>query len=202
MIITIAGFKGGSGKTTTAIHLAAYLNMQKPALLIDGDANRSALEWDSRGPGLPFKVIDEKAAARYVGDYAGDRGHIVIDTEARPADRDLATLAERCDLLILPTTPDALSLAALLHTVEALRALKAEHYRVLLTVLPPRPSRDGDEARELITEKGLPIFEGGIRRFVAFQKAALAGVTVDLASDPHASDGWADYLEIGKQIKL
>ena len=198
MIITIAGFKGGSGKTTTAIHLAAYLNMQKPALLIDGDANRSALEWDSRGPGLPFKVIDERLTARYVRDFE----HVIIDTEARPADRDLATLAEGCDLLILPTTPDALSLAALLHTVEALRALKAEHYRVLLTILPPRPSRDGDEARELITEKGLPIFEGGIRRFVAFQKAALASVTVDLASDPHAADGWADYLEIGRQINL
>ncbi|MBK7599657.1 MAG: hypothetical protein IPJ07_14505 [Acidobacteria bacterium] len=68
-----------------------------------------------------------------------------------------------------------------------------------LIILPPKPSRDGDEARELIEEKGLPIFEGGIRRFVAFQNAALAGVTVDLASDPHASDGWNDYLEIGRQ---
>lgn len=198
MIITIAAFKGGVGKTTTAIHLAAYLNMQKPALLIDGDANRSALEWDSRGPGLPFKVIDEKLTARYVRDF----DHVVIDTEARPDDRDLATLAEGCDLLILPTTPDALSLAALLHTVEALKALKADHYRVLLTILPPKPSRDGDEARELIEEKGLPMFEGGIRRFVAFQKAALAGVTVDQANDPHAADGWNDYLEIGKRINI
>lgn len=198
MIITVSSFKGGTGKTTSAIHIAAYLNTRKPALLIDGDANRSALEWNARGPGLPFKVIDERLTARYARDFE----HVVIDTQARPDDRDLKTLAEGCDLIILPTTPDALSLAALFHTVEALKALKAENFRVLLTILPPKPSRDGDEARALIEERGLPIFEGGIRRFVAFQKAALAGLTVDLVSDPHAGDGWADYQAIGEQLSL
>lgn len=200
MIITATSFKGGVGKTTTAIHIAAYLNTQKPALLIDGDANRSAIEWASRGPGLPFKVIDERLTARCVGEYAGDRGHVVIDTEARPDERELKTLADGCDLLILPTTPDALSLAALLHAVEALRALKVEHFKILLTIIPPKPSRDGDEARDLIREKGLPVFEGFIRRFVAFQKAALAGTTVDQANDPHAADGWADYQAIGREL--
>ena len=42
MIITVASFKGGVGKTTTAVHLAAFLNESSPALLIDGDPNRSA----------------------------------------------------------------------------------------------------------------------------------------------------------------
>ena len=37
MIITIASFKGGVAKTTTAVHLAAYLQDRSPTLLIDGD---------------------------------------------------------------------------------------------------------------------------------------------------------------------
>ena len=37
MIISIAGFKGGVGKTTTAVHFAAYLQQSAPTLLIDGD---------------------------------------------------------------------------------------------------------------------------------------------------------------------
>jgi len=199
MIITVAGFKGGIGKTTSAIHIAAYLNTRVPTLLIDGDANRSALEWHSRGEGLPFKVIDEKHTARHARHFDS----IVIDSEARPNDRDLRTLAEGCDLLILPCTPDALSLSALIRTVDALRAMKADHFRVALTILPPFPSRDGDEARAILQEHGLPVFKGGVRRFVAFQKAALAGVTVDeVKGDPHAADGWQDYVDIAKQIKI
>ena len=44
MIITVAGFKGGVGKTTTAIHLACYFAQQsEKTLLVDGDPNRSSL---------------------------------------------------------------------------------------------------------------------------------------------------------------
>jgi len=39
MIITVASFKGGQAKTTTAVHLAAILHEQTPTLLIDGDPN-------------------------------------------------------------------------------------------------------------------------------------------------------------------
>jgi chromosome partitioning protein len=48
MIITIASFKGGVSKTTTAVHLAAYLQKRSPTLLIDGDPNRSATGWSRR----------------------------------------------------------------------------------------------------------------------------------------------------------
>lgn len=56
-IVTVASFKGGVEKTTTALHLAAYLQSKAPALLVDGDLNRSALDWAARGS-LPFKVVD------------------------------------------------------------------------------------------------------------------------------------------------
>ncbi|MEG4585371.1 AAA family ATPase [Microcoleus sp. MOSTC5] len=42
--MTVASFKGGVEKTTTALHLAAYLQSKAPALLVDSDLNRSALD--------------------------------------------------------------------------------------------------------------------------------------------------------------
>ena len=195
MIWTVGSFKGGVGKTTTAVHLAAYLQQQAPTLLIDGDPNRSASGWARRGS-LPFRVIDERQAARYARDFE----HVIIDTQARPEEEDLKALAGGCDMLILPTTPDALSLDALMLTVGALEALGAAKYRILLTVLPPRPSRDGEEARQMLIEAGLPVMETGIRRLAAFQKAALKGCTVAEVDDPRAGMGWEDYMAAGKEL--
>jgi chromosome partitioning protein len=195
VITTVASFKGGVGKTTTAVHLAAYLSEKAPTLLIDGDPNRSATGWTKRGD-LPFKVVDERQAARFARDFE----HIVIDTKARPEEEDLRALADGCDLLVIPTTPDALSLDALMLTVDVLERLGADRYRILLTIIPPRPSRDGDEARAMLQRRSLPLFKTGIHRLVAYQKAALAGVPVYKVHDPRAKQAWEDYKQVGKEL--
>ena len=141
-------------------------------------------------------MIDERQAARHARRFE----HIVIDTQARPDPDDLKALADGCDLLVVPTTPDALALDALMLTVTALRALGSERYRVLITMVPPRPSRDGDEARSMLAEAGIPLFAAGIRRLVAFQKAALAGVPVHAVPDPRAKEGWGDYQQAGREV--
>jgi chromosome partitioning protein len=124
--------------------------------------------------------------------------HVIVDTQARPEDSDMKVLAGSCDLLVLPCTPDAISLQVLGDTVEALKKIGAENYRVLLTIIPPRPNRDGEEAREYLNNSGIPLFAGGIRRLVAFQRAALEGVTV--AEIDRVNLGWNDYVGIGDQI--
>jgi chromosome partitioning protein len=196
MRISVVSFKGGVGKTTTAVHVAAYLQRRSPTLLIDGDPNRSATDWQRRG-GLPFAVEDERRAARHGS--ARNYEYVVIDTEARPAIDDLRAIAEDSDLLILPTTPDALALAALMHTVETLSGIGADRFKILLTAIPPKPSNDGEEARAMLKARGLPTFKGEIRRRVAFQKAALAGVPVYQVNDPRAAEAWSDYESVGRE---
>ena len=194
MIVTVASFKGGVGKSTTALHLAAYFQQKADTLLVDGDLNRSALDWASRSQ-LPFKVVDEKQGVKFARDYE----HIVIDTPARPSPEDLKTIASGCDLLILPTSPDALALRSTLQMVDALHNLET-HYRILLTLIPPHPNRTGAEARAAIEKAGLPIFQSGIRRLAVFQKASLAGVPVNAVKDPYAAIAWKCYVGVGKEI--
>jgi chromosome partitioning protein len=66
VIITIASHKGGVGKTTTAFHLASFLQEKAPTLLLDGDDTRNATAWCRRGEGVSFKVADEVQAANEV----------------------------------------------------------------------------------------------------------------------------------------
>lgn len=199
MIITTASFKGGVAKTTTAIHLAAFLQMRGETLLIDGDPNRSATRWAERGSeqdSLSFKVVGVNQAAR----YSKGIEHFVIDTEARAEEEDLKEIVDGCDLLVLPTTPDTLSIDALIQTVELLKVLGTDKYRILLTRVPPNPRKEGEEAREFLIEAGFPLFKGKIREAVAFQKAANEGVTVKDVSDRRAGLAWKEYCAIGEEI--
>ena len=196
MICTVTSFKGGVGKTTAAVHLAAFLQRLAPTLLVDGDPNRSASRWATKDL-LPFRVVDERQGFRHVRHFT----HIVIDTQARPELRDLKELAEGCDLLVIPTTPDLLGLHALLQTVEALESIQAHiRYKVLLSLVPPLPDRDGEEARSLLQERSLPHFAAHIRRLAAFKKAVLGGVTVNQVKDPRAKAGWEDFVSVGEEI--
>jgi chromosome partitioning protein len=192
--ITVASFKGGVGKTTTAVHIATYLSKLAPTILIDGDPNRSATGWAKRGE-LPFPIIDEKDTKR-----AGEFAHTVIDTEANPNDEDLVFLARNCDLLVLPTTPDALALDALGRTIERLKSIGKNNHVVLLTIVPPRPNRDGEEARLLLKQLKIPTFRAEIARLVAYTKASREGVPVYIVDDRRASVAWTDYVKLGKEI--
>lgn len=196
MIITVASYKGGVGKTTTAVHIAAFLQTQAPTLLLDGDDTRNATSWGQRGPGFPFRVADEVQAARLARDFV----HTVIDTGQRPKQVDLKALTEGCDLLVIPAVPASLDTDGLVLTLQALNELGADRYRVLLTKVPPPPESEGAQLRAELIGQGIPLFGVDIPRLKAFEKAAAAGVCVGDADDPRAKRAWEAYAAVGKEI--
>jgi chromosome partitioning protein len=196
MHVAIASFKGGVGKTTTAIHVAAYLQTLGPTLLLDGDATRNATEWAQRGPGLPFRVADVRSAMKLGKDFA----HSVIDTGQRPSDADLKALAEGCDLLIIPAVPATMDSDGLRQTIEALQEMNAENYRVLITKSPPPPENEGNNLRDALKRAGVPTFAAGIPRLKAFERAAAAGIIVAQVDDPRAVRAWEAYESTGKEV--
>lgn len=198
-IITVAGLKGGIGKSVTAVHLAAYLEREVgegSTMLVDGDPNGTILDWGSGG-GLPVPVVSEMQAMRRAQEYE----YAVLDTKARPEPGYLEELADGSDFLILPSEPSLACLRVLMQTVQTLQEHgRADALRALLTIVPPWPNRDGERARRTLEKAGVPTFGGEIKRRQVFNKAIEDGVPVYEVRERTAAKAWEEYAEVGEEM--
>jgi chromosome partitioning protein len=199
MIVTLLSVKGGVGKSTSAIHIAAYLQSLAPTLLVDGDGIRSATKWSQRGSGngLPFKVVSYAELAREAPKYQ----HIVIDTEGNPSDDDFRDATKGSDLVIIPAVPESVATDGLTETLSKLHDQRSTNFRVLLTMVPPKPRTEGHALRAMLIEQDIPVFRGEIPRLAAFEKAAADGIPVGaVQNDRNAARAWAAYVTVGEEI--
>ncbi len=196
MFVTVASYKGGVGKTTTAVHLAAYFQDLAPTLLIDGDPNRCVSAMSKRG-GMPFTIADEREGLYAVRNYR----HVIVDTEARPGAADFEDLARGCDLLVIPTVPASMDTDVLILTLAAAQKLVPDKYRVLLTKVPPSPEPEGAALRKELKNGGIPVFSTEIPRLKAFEHAAAAGVPVSTLTDERGRRAWQAYRAVAKEVE-
>ena len=196
MIVTLASSKGGAGKTTSAVHIAAYFQTLAPTLLLDGDETLNALAWEQRGTGFTFKVAPIGQAAKLARSYT----HIVIDTGQRLRRDDLKAAIEGCDLLVVPSAPSSLDADGLGQTIRALKELGATSYRVLLARVAPDAAKEAAELRALLAAMKVPVLKAEIPRLKAFEKAAASGHLVNEVDDRNASRAWEAYTAAGKEM--
>ncbi len=192
MRILVTSLKGGVGKTTTAIHIAAFLQERAPTLLIDADPVEGALTWAKQGSSLPFDIAsaEEAKPKKYQ--------NVVIDTRGHPKGKTLREYADKADLLVIPTTPGLLSLESL---EQFMGELEDFPFQALVTLVPPFPSLDGMRTLNSLKTRKIPHFKSVIRRFAAYEKAVINGSTVrEVVGDPRAGWAWNDYNAVGHQL--
>jgi chromosome partitioning protein len=109
----------------------------------------------------------------------------------------LREIADGAHLLILPTSPDVVSLEPMLAIA---RDLGKAPYRALITIVPPAPSKEGETMLADLRMNSVPVFSTMIWRRAGYQRAAMMGRTIRDVEDTRARQGWMDYESLGAEI--
>lgn len=123
MIIVVANSKGGVGKSTLSVHLAAWLHEQGHRVtLADCDTQQSSSEWIREAmPGVTaVRLDDSNTILNELPNLAQDADFVVADGPGSQTETSRALLL-RADFAIVPCKASMLEVRALAKATEALR---------------------------------------------------------------------------------
>jgi len=156
LIIGIVSLKGGAGRTTSSMYLAAATHKHgHKVTVIDSDNEGSALNWYKASAGnLPFEVVAseglddlETQAESYKA-----QSHIVIIDSAPNNREQLFTIAMCCDVALVPTSATGTDINRLKPTLSILSKVEKTQ-GAITSILLTRYDR-----RRVLTKEFLELF--------------------------------------------
>jgi chromosome partitioning protein len=171
--------KGGSGKTTLAVHTAvAAGEAGLRVVLVDTDPQQSATAWsDARQATAPVVVTTSVSELyRVLAAARVDAMDLAIVDAAPHAAPDATRIARLASLVAIPCRPSAFDLAAVEGAVRIVRAADAR--AVLILSACPFRAPEIAEARASLASFGLPVSPMEITDRRAFARAVATGEAV------------------------
>lgn len=211
-VVSVAAQKGGVGKTTIVMMLAAILSRWFKVLVVDVDPQGSSTKWANRGgDDLPFDFAEslDPTAISKLKDLA-EYDIILVDTPGHHSDRDiLDAVLNVSDFVIVPTEPTVLSLDSILETLRDHIIPKGLPYRLLVNKVRSQRGTDHTESwldlfdnNEWIPgQTGLPRFKQHIRVSSPVEDAPGTGTVVTQFYDNRKNhNAISDFAAVGAEL--
>ena len=194
MIISLLNQKGGAGKTTLALHLAAAFaaadGEAARVLVVDADPQGSALDWaaarDEAAPS-PFTVIGlpRPTLHRELPALARDFQTVVIDGPPRVYDVARSAILAS-GIVLIPVQPSPYDVWAAKEIVELVREASVFQENLKAAFVINRKivnTAIGRDVTQALEGYPLPVLAAHVSQRVAFAESAAQGRTV-LETDP------------------
>lgn len=185
--------KGGSGKTTLSVCLAAWwLSNQTSCALVDADPQQSALRWAQSGTDLAklsaHRLDEPRSVAPSIARLRATHPRVVVDT---PGFRSpvLVELLRCADLVLIPLKPSPVDFEVAADTLELIqvRARRPElPVRFVLSQTTPR-SVIARHMRSELLEAGYALLEADLPNRVGYAEAVFHGSTPTLTAPSGAA---------------
>lgn len=183
-VTAVINQKGGAGKTTLAMNLAAGLAQRGSTVVVDLDPQGSSVQWASQGS-TPFPVAVKQVQGKWDAQSLRQTfrafAHVVLDCPPSLESHASVQALRACDLALIPVLPSPVDLWASLRLpqeIEEARRLRPQ-IRAYLVLNQMEPQSALSAAMtEALAEFGLPVLQATLRRRAAFRTAALDGVSV------------------------
>lgn len=124
MIILIGSTKGGVGKSTVAVNLAAWLALGARVVLVDTDVQQHASDWAhdraERSPALPSVAIAHaygKRVPNVLEELATNYAMVVVDAGGRDS-YELRGAARVADVMVSPVVASSFDMKGMRDTAE------------------------------------------------------------------------------------
>jgi chromosome partitioning protein len=183
--IAIASQKGGSGKTTLALHIATCAAYDgRKACVIDTDPQATAAAWgDWRGDFEPEVITCPPVRLPGTIQKVQRSGAVIVVIDTPPnADAATREAVRAADMVLIPTRLRAFDLHAVQATADLVGLAKTPAY-VLLNGVPPRANKLVAETNAYVEGLGLQLCPVSFGERAAFHRAASAGA-VAMEAEP------------------